>query len=412
MHLDGFRDVAQDQRFQVLDAIGEEGVLLQGDLARDLEDRGGALVQRLDQPIGRLEALVDVLLVLFGPGVAVDPGVVLGIDQHSRQGFRVQLERPSAVRMRPHQDVRRHRLDHVVQEVRRRFGIEGADLDHHLGEVLFIDAARLDQAGLVALRHQVEIVEQCLHRRVEPVAVPELQGEAFPQVAREDPGRVELLHGFEHRLDTRHRTAQGLGDRRRVAGEPARLVEHIDQMYADQPVDLVLHVEDELLQQVLAQGRLVAEGGLQVGHGVAEIQASAAAHRDLGEAARDVVGDVARVLVVPDLLVFHVEGLVRLGRQGLAGGQLHRVGTGRNVVEGLDRRLAGLVERADVVRGRCVLLAGLVALSLTVAWGVALAFVVFQHRVFRQFFLDKGGELDIRKLQQLDRLLQLRRHHQ
>ena len=27
----------------------------------------------------------------------------------------------------------------------------------------------------------------------------------------------------------------------------------------------------------------------------------------------------------------------------------------------------------------------------TVAWGVGLAFVVFQHRVVREFFLDKGG---------------------
>ena len=40
------------------------------------------------------------------------------------------------------------------------------------------------------------------------------------------------------------------------------------------------------------------------------------------------------------------------------------------------------------------------------------AFVAFQQRVALQLLLDEGGDLDVGGLQQLDRLAQLRRHHQ
>ena len=40
------------------------------------------------------------------------------------------------------------------------------------------------------------------------------------------------------------------------------------------------------------------------------------------------------------------------------------------------------------------------------------AFIAFQQRVAFKFFLDKGRDFHIGRLQQLDRLAQLRRHHQ
>src|SRR3546814_19577943 len=49
MHLDGSRDVAQDQRPKMLDSMQEEAVLLAHDLAGDAKDRRRPLVQRLDQ---------------------------------------------------------------------------------------------------------------------------------------------------------------------------------------------------------------------------------------------------------------------------------------------------------------------------------------------------------------------------
>src|SRR3546814_6541145 len=76
MHLDGSRDVAQDQRPKMLDSMQEEAVLLAHDLAGDAKDRRRPLVQRLDQPVSRLEPLVDVLALLLAAGGAADAGVV------------------------------------------------------------------------------------------------------------------------------------------------------------------------------------------------------------------------------------------------------------------------------------------------------------------------------------------------
>src|SRR3546814_13544689 len=46
VHADGVGDVAQHQRPQVLDTVVEEARLLPDALGRDLQDGGGALVQR------------------------------------------------------------------------------------------------------------------------------------------------------------------------------------------------------------------------------------------------------------------------------------------------------------------------------------------------------------------------------
>ena len=61
VHADRFGDVAQHQRPQMLHAVAEEAVLLAHDLGRDLEDGGGALMQRLDQPIGLLVAVGEIV---------------------------------------------------------------------------------------------------------------------------------------------------------------------------------------------------------------------------------------------------------------------------------------------------------------------------------------------------------------
>ena len=61
VHADRLGDVAQHQRPQMLHAVAQEAVLLAHDLARDLEDGRGALVQRLDQPVGGLVALGEIV---------------------------------------------------------------------------------------------------------------------------------------------------------------------------------------------------------------------------------------------------------------------------------------------------------------------------------------------------------------
>ena len=60
MHTNRLRDVAQDQRAQVLHAFDEEQVLLANDLSCNLQNRVGPLVERLDQPVSGMKPLRDV----------------------------------------------------------------------------------------------------------------------------------------------------------------------------------------------------------------------------------------------------------------------------------------------------------------------------------------------------------------
>ena len=63
VHADGVGDGLEIERAQMLDAVGEEGVLLAHDLGRDLEDGLGALVERAHQPVRGLQAFGEIGLV-------------------------------------------------------------------------------------------------------------------------------------------------------------------------------------------------------------------------------------------------------------------------------------------------------------------------------------------------------------
>ena len=67
----------------------------------------------------------------------------------------------------------------------------------------------------LAPRGEREVVEQRRHRRVEPVALAELQRQALAQVAGADAGRVAGLHERQAR-------GQGLGAARPVAASRPR----------------------------------------------------------------------------------------------------------------------------------------------------------------------------------------------
>ena len=97
VHADRVGDGLQVQRAQVLDAEGQEGVLLAHDLLGDLEDGLGALVEALHQPVGRLQAVGDEGLLLLAAAPAADAGMVALVHEQARQGFGVQLDMPAAV---------------------------------------------------------------------------------------------------------------------------------------------------------------------------------------------------------------------------------------------------------------------------------------------------------------------------
>ena len=119
---------------------------------------------------------------------------------------------------RPHIHIRHDRLHHGRAEGEARLGIEIADLGDHVGEILVVDAAQAAQGGEVALGQEIEMLHQRAHRRIEAVAVLELDGEAFGEIARADAGRIERLQDGEHGLDVGARRAEFVGDGVEIAG--------------------------------------------------------------------------------------------------------------------------------------------------------------------------------------------------
>ena len=89
----------------------------------------------------------------------------------------------------------------------------------------------------IALGDQVEIGDQDCHGRIEPVALRELQAEAFLQVARQRRRADRSLAAFREPASTWvDAGAKIVGNVGEVAGEIARLVHHADQVLADHAV--------------------------------------------------------------------------------------------------------------------------------------------------------------------------------
>ena len=248
----------------------------------------------------------------------------------------------------------------------------------------------------VALGQQIEAADQRRHRRIEAVALLELDRQAFGEIARAHARRIEALHDVEHRLDFGRRRAELVGHRREIAGEVAGLVDHVDQVLPDHPPDRIDDRQRQLPGQMIGERRRGRHEGLQI---VIAVLAAAAA--DTGPVRRG-------------------RGRIRTGpRAGLA-----RI-VGKFVFEIgaeplLDRAAAGLQAFVDAVRGAADV-HGRIALAVELrgdrlggaidharlAFGGAL-----EQRVLFELPFDVGGQIQVRELQQLDRLHQLRRHHE
>ena len=233
MHADRLGDVAQDQRPQRLDAATEKGVLLADDFRRDLEDRGRSLVQRFDEPIGRVQPLGQIVLFGLAAGRLADPRAIPVVDQNARQGLGIELDDPAAFRLGAHQDIGHDRLGEWRVEGQPGPRIERFDLGDHLRHVGGVDAAHPDQRRDVAGGEQRQVVEQSLHCGIEPVAVAQLQCEALRQIAGEDAGRVELLEPGENRFDPRDVALEQLRRTVEPGAQVAGLVDQIEKVQGD-----------------------------------------------------------------------------------------------------------------------------------------------------------------------------------
>ena len=111
-----------------------------------------------------------------------------------------------------HEHVGHDRLHQGRAEGEAGLRIEPADLRDHVGEIFLVDAADLPQGREIALGQEIEMADQRLHRRIEAVALLELDREAFGEIARAHAGRIEGLQDGEHGLDVGERRAELLGD--------------------------------------------------------------------------------------------------------------------------------------------------------------------------------------------------------
>ena len=113
-----------------------------------------------------------------------DLGGIGVVDQHAGQGVGVQLHHPGARGGAADQQVGRRGEDGIRAQPAARAGVQFADLGRHFPRVGFGDVARLGQRPEIGPRQDVEMGQTAAHRGVEPVALRQLQPEAFGQVAR------------------------------------------------------------------------------------------------------------------------------------------------------------------------------------------------------------------------------------
>ncbi len=142
-----------------------------------------------------------------------------------------------------------------------RSRIERLDLGDHLREILGIDPTDPYQSRNVAGCQKRQVVEKPLHRRVETIAVAQLQCEAFGQVPGKNARRVALLQTGKYAFDPYRGATEPFGRAVEPATQIADLVELIEQVEGDHPVSGVAQVGADLRDQMFAE-RARTGGGL------------------------------------------------------------------------------------------------------------------------------------------------------
>ena len=386
MHADGLGDGFEIERAEVLDAAGEECILLAHDFVGDFQDGAGALVERAHQPGGALQAFGEVGFFGVAPRRRRDLGIVALVDQHLRQGVGIELDDPAAVGSRPHEDVGHDRLHHRRAERQAGLRIEAADFRDHVGEVFVAHAADFLQRGKIAPRQQIEPGDQGLHRRIVAILLLELDRQAFREIARANTGRIETLQNAEHGPELGDAGTEFFRDRRQVAGQIAGLVDQIDEVIADHAPYRIDDFQGQLLAQPIRQRRFRGHEGFEIEFAV--VAAAGADASPFRIAARRVGYALAAGLgLIGGSVVDMVLGPLRFGFA------VRRAVAAVPGLAGLGRLVGGL-RAVDAGRRLAVGVAGL------------------EQRVALELGVDIGDQVEIGELQQLDGLHQLRRHHQ
>ncbi len=119
-------------------------------------------------------------------------------------------------------EIGRYRLDRLEVEGLAGTRIERAQLGQHVAQILVVDAAAAAQLAEFAGSHEIEIVEQRLHRRIEAIALGELGAQALGDGAREETGRLHLAQPRPDRFDDARCRSRRPRRRRRRRGGSSR----------------------------------------------------------------------------------------------------------------------------------------------------------------------------------------------
>src|SRR6516225_3854438 len=100
---------------------------------------------------------------------------------------------------------------------------------------------------------QRQVIEQSLHRGIEPVPITQLESQALLQVASKDTGGIKLLEALQNPLDPVFPATEESCQPVETGAKIASLVKQIEKMQRDDSVVLVAKVGPDLLEQMLAQ---------------------------------------------------------------------------------------------------------------------------------------------------------------
>ena len=234
--------------------------------------------------------------------------------------------------------------------------------------------------------------DQRRHRRVEAVALAELDREALGEVAGADAGRLEGLDQGERCLDDRERRAEPLGDLGEVGAEIAGLVDLVDERLADQADRRIGGREAELVGEVVGERLLAGDEGFEIVVVGADRRPASAPPTRFRPAAPAPSRSAARPWSSGKILPRSVSSLASIAVAAFEAG-LQPFRRRRSPFSAA--RVAVGLGSAPAPRRRLVV-----------------ALVALEQRVALELGLDIGDEVEIGELQQLDGLHQLRRHHQ
>ncbi|MGY4317063.1 hypothetical protein ACVWW1_006390 [Bradyrhizobium sp. JR3.5] len=253
---------------------------------------------------------------------------------------------------------------------------------------------------------------QRLHRRIVAIELAQLDRQALAQVSRAHARRIELLQHRDDFVDRLLRRTEPLGGLAEIGRQVAGVVDQVDQILPDHALRRRRECHGELFGEVIGERQLGGHEGFEIVFVVAGGATTPFGIDRRRRVLRGARGGFGR-LFGEHVVEPGIERLLDLGAGAEVAVQPFLLA---GLKGGLAARACGHVGRLAVVS----VARGTIGIAVVRPLHSRLA----RHRRFRpvggpleqrialQLFLDKGRQIQVRQLQQLDRLHQLRRHHQ